>query len=74
MDRETMKPPGHAKGERVNTAKLTAAQVTEIRTRYAAGGVTQKQLAVEYDVTHGTLGKIVRYEAWTHLPDNPEAA
>ena len=73
MDRETMKPPGHAKGERVNTAKLTAAQVTEIRTRYAAGGVTLKQLAVDYGVNRDTIGKIVRRETWTHLPDDPEA-
>ena len=73
MDREAMKPPGNANGERVSTAKLTAAQVTEIRTRYAAGGVSQKQLAVDYGVNKVTIGKIVRREAWTHLPDEPEA-
>ena len=47
--------------------KLTAAQVREIRRRYAAGGVTMAQLAAEYGVTHMAISYIVRRVTWDQL-------
>lgn len=46
-------------------AKLTAEQVAIIRTRYAAGGVTQRELAAEFGVTRPMIGYIVRGVNWT---------
>jgi len=40
--------------------KLTDEQVQEIRTRYAAGGVTQRALAAEYGIDQGYLCALVK--------------
>ena len=55
------------KGERHGQARLAEAQVVEIRERCAAGGVTQKALAVEYGVTLSTIHLIVQGKRWTHV-------
>ena len=47
-------------GERMPTHKLTDAQVAEIRERYAAGGVMQKELAREYGVTQSHVSYVAR--------------
>jgi len=52
---------GEAKG------KLTEMQVTAIRARYAAGGVTQLALAKEYGVTPSNIAYICRRETWKHI-------
>ncbi len=67
--------PGRACGDRNGThthpervvhgpacpwAKLTAKQVPEIRARYAAGGVSQRELAREYGVSQVAIGKVIR--------------
>lgn len=62
------KPECVARGESCRTAKLTAAKVIDIRTRYAAGGVTMKQLAIHFNVTRPLIGQIVRRKTWRHLP------
>lgn len=62
-----LRPELHAKGERVNTAKLTEELVREIRARYAAGGVSHPSLGREYGVNHSAIGRIVRREVWKHL-------
>lgn len=41
-------------------AKLSGEQVREIRTRYAAGGVRQTDLAREYGVTQMAISRVVR--------------
>ena len=46
-----------ANGER-KRHKLTDAQVREIRLRYMAGGVTQKELGLEYGVSQQLIGLI----------------
>jgi hypothetical protein len=51
-------------GEQHGQAKLTAAQVREIRTRYAAGGVTQQELGEEYGVLQASISKIVLRKKW----------
>jgi hypothetical protein len=48
------------RGESHVFAKLTDAQVAEIRAEYAAGGVTQKQLAVKRGCSRECVGLIVR--------------
>ena len=55
------------KGEKAGTAKLTDDQVVEMRTLYAGGNYTHKQLAKKYNVTYGMVGFIVRGEAWQHV-------
>lgn len=64
---QTTAPHRMARGERINTAKLTAEQVLRIRSQYAAGGVLQTELAVQYGVTQGLIGQIVNRRIWKHL-------
>lgn len=56
------------RGEQHGNAKITDDQVLEIRKRYAAGGITQANLAREYGLTHGTLSVIISGRGWSHLP------
>jgi DNA-binding MarR family transcriptional regulator len=58
----------NAHGEKAPWSKLTEAQVTEIRQRYAAGGISQSALAREYGLNQPTVGEIVRREIWKHIP------
>lgn len=60
-------PERAARGERVNTAKLTEAKVREIRARYASGGTTHLGLATEYGVTKTTIGYLIRRRIWQHV-------
>lgn len=54
-------------GERNGQAILTASQVVDIRTRYTRGGVTQKQLGLEFGVCRQTIGLIVNGKNWSYL-------
>lgn len=54
----------NAFGERNGQAKVTAAQVAAIRARYAAGGITQRQLAREYGVIQQAISLITRGHNW----------
>lgn len=56
-----------ARGERHPQARLTAAQVLEIR-RLASEGKPWKVLAQHYNVYPSTIRRIVVRLAWTHLP------
>lgn len=60
-------PERVARGERQGGAKLTENQVREIRQRYAAGGLSMKQLADEYGVTFSPVQKIISGSGWRHL-------
>lgn len=53
-----------ARGEKHGCAKLTAGQVSAIRSAYDAGGVTQRALAVRFNVSQRTINKIVRRIGW----------
>lgn len=53
-----------ARGEQNGLAKLTQEQVNEIRRRYAAGGITVRQLAKEYPVSKSEVHNIIRQEVW----------
>jgi hypothetical protein len=56
---------GHVpQGEAHPDARLTQAQVDEIRERYSAGGVYQRELAAEFGVCRQHIGGIVRNVYW----------
>lgn len=54
-------------GQRHKAAKLNDAAVREIRSRYAAGGVTQTILAHEYGVSQSLISLLVKGETWRHV-------
>jgi len=55
-------------GERHHSAKLTEAQVLDLRRRYRAGGITIQQLATEHGVSMATIGHTLTGRVWKHLP------
>jgi hypothetical protein len=55
------------RGETSYLSRLTARQVLEIRSRYAAGSIFQYELAAEYGVTQPNIQAIVARRSWTHL-------
>jgi hypothetical protein len=60
-------PESHVRGESHPAAKLTGPIVLEIRRRYGQGGVSQRQLAQEYDIDQSCVSEIVNGKAWTHV-------
>lgn len=54
-------------GEQNGQSKLNEAQVREIRTLYAVGGITQTALALKFDVHHSLISLIIRGKAWAHV-------
>lgn len=60
-------PERTARGERGGRAKLTEAQVRDIRARYAAGGVTSYQLAAEYGIARKNINAVVNRQTWAHV-------
>jgi len=55
------------RGEKHHLVKLTEDDVREIRTRYANGGITQQQLALEYGMNNSTLNRIILRKRWKHI-------
>jgi hypothetical protein len=60
-------PESRPRGEANKKAKLTAAQIIEIRALYASGGTTLKKLAAQFGVTFGVINKIVNRKIWKHI-------
>src|SRR3990167_2545331 len=56
-----------ARGEKHGRAKLTEAQVREIRRRYTGEYGQQGAMAREYGVSQALIAKVVRGAVWTHL-------
>lgn len=54
-------------GENHLQAKLTEAQVREIRARYATGSIYQRELGDLYGVSQEAIGFIVRNVHWKHV-------
>lgn len=54
-------------GENSPHAKLKEAQVIEIRRLYKNGNITQKQLALQYEVSHTVVSKIIRGTTWKRV-------
>lgn len=55
------------RGERLWSVKLTEVQVIEIRRRYCLGGITQKELAIEFNVTSPSISHIITRRSWSHV-------
>lgn len=55
------------KGEAVNTAKLRAPQVLEIRKLYAEGRYSQVELALHYGVTQASISAIILRKNWKSI-------
>jgi hypothetical protein len=51
-------------GEGCYNARLTWADVTEMRRRYAAGGILQRELAAEYGVSPSNVHHIIAGKRW----------
>lgn len=45
-------------------AKLTFDMADEIRRRYAAGGVTHRELAAEFGLSRPSVSRVIRKESW----------
>jgi DNA-binding transcriptional regulator YiaG len=56
------------RGEQNASAKLTNAQVLEIRHLWQQKTMTQSALAAHYGVSQGTISAICLRKTWTHLP------
>jgi len=54
-------------GVKNNKAKINEFIVKEIRSLYGTGKYTHRQLATLFNLTHSTIGKIIRYELWPHI-------
>lgn len=52
------------RGDKNHSRKLSSEKVVYIRQRYAAGGITQKQLALEMGVSKATIGLIITRKRW----------
>lgn len=57
----------HPRGERHAHAKLDSADVAMIRERYAAGGVSQCMLALEYGVSRGCIEHVIQRSTWAEV-------
>ena len=53
-----------ARGENHGRAKLTEAQVLEIRTVYALGSICQRQIGWWYGVAQATIADVLRGDTW----------
>ncbi len=51
-------------GENNGRSKLTRIQVNEIREKFAAGGITQKELAKLYGIKPAAVNKIIKKLTW----------
>lgn len=62
------------KGKRAPNAKLTDAQVRDIRQRYSEGGITHSELATAYNMSKGCMGRVISGKTYTDvsLPAPPE--
>lgn len=56
-----------AKGVFQGSSKLTDIEVIEIRQKYANGGITQKELSMEYNVHISIISLIINRQLWTHI-------
>lgn len=48
-------------------AGLNEDKVAEMRRRFAAGGISNKQLAEDYNVSESTASRIIKGQSWKHV-------
>jgi hypothetical protein len=58
---------GGVSGERNARARLNPSAVEEIRQRYEAGGVLQRQLAAEFGVSKGAVKHVLARRTWRNV-------
>lgn len=63
-DRMARGRSAHITGASHPSSKLTAEQVLAIRTRYAAGGISQPALGREYDISQSHVGRLIHRQSW----------
>jgi hypothetical protein len=61
-------------GEEIRTSKLSAEQVSRIKTMLAEGRMYMTELAREYGVTAATISRIARGMSWRHVKAAPVPA
>jgi hypothetical protein len=66
-DRASVCPESIVRGEKVGSAKLTNEQVIRIRSDYAGGGISCRELAAKYGVNRGTIRAVLTRKQWAHL-------
>jgi hypothetical protein len=54
-------------GEKKCNAKLTTSQVKEIRNVYDKENFTHKEMSQKYNISPTQIGRIIRYESWSHI-------
>ncbi|MFJ8153985.1 endonuclease domain-containing protein [Streptomyces sp. NPDC094468] len=54
-------------GNAIGNARFSEEVVRALRDRYAAGGVTQRELAREYGVSQNAVGQVLRRVTWAHV-------
>lgn len=59
-------------GEANGYAKLDEMSVRAIRALYELAGLTQRQIAAAFGISHPQVSRIVRGEQWGHLDDEPD--
>lgn len=69
-----VRPKHYASGEKNAHAKLTEADVRQIRKTYAEGNISQRKLAAQYGVHASLIGFIVRRTHWKHVADEVAVA
>ncbi len=62
-----LRPQLRTRGERHGGAKLTESDVVKIRSLYAAGGVSHRDLGREFGVSQGAIRLIVLRINWSHV-------
>lgn len=55
------------RGEKNASSKLTEGQVLAIRKRFAEGGILQRELAEQFNVTQVMISRIILRAAWKHI-------
>ena len=55
------------RGEAVGISKLKEPQVIEMRRKYAAGGITQRELGIKFEVSLDTVHAIINRKTWKHI-------
>jgi hypothetical protein len=53
----------------IKNAKMTPEQVREMRALYAAGGVSQRKLAVRYGLAYSNVARILNRTSWAWVPE-----
>lgn len=66
-NRDRYRKGREAKGATHKWSKLTDATVRDARLRYAAGGITQHELAVENNVSQPVMSAAIRGKTWRHV-------